>query len=132
MINETQLISLLQALESDSVERTVATNNTDKFCLAVCAFANDLSNHKKPGYLLIGVKDDGSLAGLKVTDQLLKNLGGLRSDGLILPQPQINIAHFSFNDGDVAVVEMLPSVFPRIRYKGKIWIGQAPQQITKI
>nr|WP_294901187.1 ATP-binding protein [uncultured Pedobacter sp.] len=75
MINQEQLVLLLSDLESDRIERTLATNHTDKFCIAVCAFANDLPNHQKPSYLLIGVNDDGSLSGLKVTDELLKNSG---------------------------------------------------------
>ncbi|HET8830109.1 MAG TPA: RNA-binding domain-containing protein, partial [Pelobium sp.] len=130
VVNKAELFLLLNNLESDHIERTTAINNTDKFCIAICAFANDLPNHQKPGYLLIGVNDDGSLSGLKVTDELLKNLGGLRSDGLILPQPQINIAHFSFDDGDVAVVEVLPSLFPPIRYKGKVWVRIGPRKAT--
>lgn len=96
--------------------------------MAVCAFANDLPGHQKPGYLLIGVRDDGGLSGLRATDELLKNLGGLRSDGLVLPQPQINICHFSFDEGDVAVVEVLPSFFPPLRYKGRVWIRVGPRK----
>ena len=130
MINKEQLSYLLNDLESDRVERTITISNTEKFSIAVCAFANDLPNHQKPGYLLIGVKDDGGLSGLKVTDELLKNLGGLRSDGLILPQPQINIAHFVLEGGDVAVVEVLPSMFPPIRYKGNIWVRIGPRKAT--
>ena len=67
--------------------RTISTKDTDKFAKAICAFANDLSNKKLPGYLLIGVCDDGSLNGLKATDELLRNLAGLRSDGNIQPKP---------------------------------------------
>lgn len=128
MISKEQLKVLLKETESDRVERTVTINNTDKFGMAICAFANDLPAHQQPGYLLIGVNDNGSLSGLKVTDELLKNLGCLRSDGLILPQPQINICHFSFNDGDVAVVEVLPSNFPPIRFKGRVWIRVGPRK----
>jgi len=58
-----QITQLITSGESDRIERTVSVNNTDKFSEAVCAFANDLPNHKQPGYLLIGVKDDGTLSG---------------------------------------------------------------------
>ncbi|WP_026904674.1 Fic family protein [Pedobacter glucosidilyticus] len=126
MITKIQLRELLLNLESDRVERTVSTNNTQKFAIAICAFANDFSNHQQPGYLLIGVDDNGQLSGLNVTDDLLKNLGGLRSDGLILPQPQISICHFNFAEGDVVVVEVLPSSFPPLRYKGQVWIRVGP------
>ena len=128
MLNEIQLQALLADLESDSCERTESTTNTDKFGQAICAFANDLPNHRRPGYLLIGVKDDGSLAGIKVTDDLLKNLAGIRSDGNILPQPMMTVTKFSLTGGDVAVVEVQPSDLPPVRYKGRVHIRVGPRK----
>jgi len=61
MLTKDELLSLMHDLELDRVERTESENNTDKFCQAICAFANNLPNHRQQGYLLIGVKDDGSL-----------------------------------------------------------------------
>jgi ATP-dependent DNA helicase RecG len=74
------LKELLGDIENERVERTISTKDTDKFAKAICAFANDLSNKKLLGYLMIGAHDDGRLCGLKVTDELLRNLAGLRSD----------------------------------------------------
>lgn len=128
MITIDELLVLIQDLESDTVERTVSTNNTDKFCQAICAFANDLPNHRRPGYLLIGVKDDGGLSGLSVTDELMKNIGGIRSDGNVLPQPVITIEKFTFDAGDVAVVKVTPSDLPPVRYKGTVWIRVGPRK----
>ena len=92
MITSEELRGLLLDLESDRVERTVSTTKTDKFAEAVTAFSNDLSNHRQPGYLIIGAKQDGTSCGLVVTDQLLQNLAALRSDGNIQPLPAINVA----------------------------------------
>ncbi|MDP3655165.1 MAG: ATP-binding protein [Rhodoferax sp.] len=128
MLNEDQLIALIADLDSDTAERTESTNNTDKFGQAICAFANDLPNHRRPGYLLVGVKDDGSLAGIKVTDDLLKNLAGIRSDGNILPQPMMSVAKFALAGGDVAVVEVHPSDLPPVRYKGRVHIRVGPRK----
>jgi ATP-dependent DNA helicase RecG len=128
MLTEDQLLTLMSELESDVVERTESVNNTDKFGQAICAFANDLPNHRKPGYLLIGVKDDGALAGIKVTDNLLKNLASIRSDGNILPQPMLHVAKFTLPGGDVAVVEVHPSDLPPVRYKGTVHIRVGPRK----
>jgi ATP-dependent DNA helicase RecG len=128
MLSETELVALLSDMESDRVERTESTKNTEKFSVAVCAFANDMPNHRQPGYLLIGVKDDGSLSGLQVTDDLLKELGGIRSDGQILPQPLMNVQRFVLPGGDVAVVEVAPSDLPPVRYKGRVWIRVGPRK----
>ncbi|KXW57192.1 divergent AAA domain protein [Ferrovum myxofaciens] len=128
MLTENQLKILLINLESDRIERTESTTNTDKFCQAICAFANDLPNHRQPGYLLVGVKDNGSLSGLVVTDELLKNLGGIRSDGNVLPQPMMNIAKFSLENGEIAVVEVFPSDLPPVRYRGRVHIRVGPRK----
>jgi len=128
MLSEEQLSGLLRDMESDRVERTESTNNADKFGQAVCAFANDLPNHRQPGYLFVGVKDDGTVAGLTVSDELLRNLGGIRADGNVLPQPAMNVAKFSLAGGDVAVVEVLPSDLPPVRYKGRVYIRVGPRK----
>jgi len=103
---------LLTDLETDRIERTKSVDDTNKFGQAICAFANDMPNHCRPGYLLIGVNDNGVLSGLTVTDELLKNLGGIRSDGNVLPQPVMNVAKFSLEGGDVAVVEVYHPIYP--------------------
>lgn len=130
MLTEDQLCTLLSDLEADFVERTISTSNTDKFGQAICAFANDLANRRAPGYLLIGVKDNGSLSGLTVTDELLQNLAALRADGNIQPLPAITVTRFSLAGGDVAVVEVQPADLPPLRYKGRVWIRVGPRRAT--
>ena len=68
MITIDKIRALLNDLENDRVERTISTTNTDKFGQAICAFANDLPNHKQPGYLFLVVADDGTVQGINVTD----------------------------------------------------------------
>ena len=80
MLTKEELLELIQDIESSRAERTVSVNDTDKFCEAVCAFANDMPDSKQNGYLLVGVHDDGRLSGLKATDSLLKNLAAIRFD----------------------------------------------------
>lgn len=130
MLDEAQLLALISDIESDIAERTESINNGDKFGQAICAFANDLPNHRKPGYLLIGVKDNGKLAGITVTDQLLITLANIRSDGNILPQPMMNVSKFSLVGGDIAVIEVFPSDLPPVRYKGRVHIRIGPRKGT--
>jgi ATP-dependent DNA helicase RecG len=128
MIKEDELRKLLSEAEADRIERTTSTKNTGKFPEAVTAFANDLANHQLPGYLVVGANDDGSLSGLSVDDELLLNLAALRSDGNIQPLPALSVAKFAFPDGDVAVVEVLPSDLPPVRYRGQVWIRIGPRK----
>lgn len=125
-----ELEALLRANEADRVELTTSTNKTDKFCEAICAFANDLPSHRKPGYLFIGANENGTAAGVPITDELLQKLGDLRSNGTILPPPVINVEKRSLGGGEMAVVEVLPSDMPPVRYKGQVWIRVGPRRAT--
>jgi len=122
-----EIQALLSDMESDRIERTISTNNTDKFSEAICAFANDYPNHNSPGYLIIGVDDrTGSPVGLTITDNILKDLAAIRNNGQILPQPSITIEKHSLSEGDIAVIKVNPSPFPPVRYKGVTWIRTGP------
>lgn len=71
-----ELESLLDDLESDLTERKQSFKGDapNKARQAVCAFANDLPNHNRPGVLFIGAKDDGAPSHEPITDVLLRNL----------------------------------------------------------
>jgi ATP-dependent DNA helicase RecG len=100
----------------------------DKFCQAICAFSNDLPGSGKNGYLMLGVRDNGKLSGMKVDDQLLLQISSIRTDGNILPQPVMTVEKFSFDDGDVLVAEVKPSELPPVRYRGRVWVRTGPHK----
>ena len=126
MLTTDQLRALIADHESDRVELTVSTKDTDKFGEAVCAFANDFPGHRQPGYLVVGVRDDGNASGLTVTDALLRNLGALDTNVNIEPLPALTVQKHTLPGGEVAVVEVLPSDLPPVRYKGRVWIRVGP------
>ena len=128
MITKDELLDLLKSTETYRVEKTISTTNKDKFCEAICAFANDMPNSNKPGYLLIGVDDNGRRNGLKANEALLKNISSIRTEGNILPFPVMNVDYVSFDDGDVLVVEVTPSEFPPVRYHGRTYIRIGPRK----
>ena len=109
MITKKEIKRLLCDLEAYNVERTISTTDTEKFCKAICAFANDMPGKGEPGYLFIGVEDKtGDIKGLEITDQLLQNLASHRDSGQIIPLPSLTVKKESFPDGDIAVVEVRP------------------------
>ena len=128
MLTKEEIRTLLNDLENDRVERTISTTNTDKFGQAICAFANDLPNNQKPGFLFLGVNDDGTIHPISVTDELLKNVAAIRTDGNIQPQPSMVVEKVSFPEGDIVAVEVQPHVFPPIRYKGRVWVRVGPRK----
>ena len=109
MITKDDLQHVLTDTESYRTERTASIGDADKHCQVICAFSNDLSGSGQNGYLILGAHDDGTLSGLKVDDRLLLQISNIRTDGNILPQPVMNVEKFSFDDGDLLVVEVQPS-----------------------
>ena len=128
MLTTDELRALIADHESDRVELTVSTTKTDKFGEAICAFANDFPNHRQPGYLIVGADDKGRVGGLTVGDELMRNLGDLRSNVNIEPLPAMTVQKYSLPEGEVAVVEVLPSDLPPVRYKGRVWIRVGPSR----
>jgi ATP-dependent DNA helicase RecG len=131
MIEEKELLTLLVDMESFRVERTISMTDTQKFCEAICAFANDIAGAHLPGFLLIGVDDKtGEPTGLTVTDKLLQTLAGLSADGNILPPPAMMAYKITLSSGkgDIAVVEVQPSDIPPVRFKGIVRIRRGPRK----
>lgn len=141
-LTDDELLALIHDLESDRVERkqTWRGDAPEKGRQAVCAFANDLPNHRLPGVLLVGVKDDGAPMGPEfvVTDDLLMTLADIKTDGKIVPPPTLTVAKRQLLGRDVAVVTVWPADAPPVRLEGRIWIrtgprrGQASQQDERV
>lgn len=127
-MSPSEVEALLVDLESDRVERTVSTDKTDKFGEAICAFANDLPNHRQPGYLIVGADDRGRVVGIEITDRLLQALAGIRSDGNLLPPPAMTVEKLDLLGGSVAVVSVQPSTDTPVRYKGRVWVRVGPRR----
>ncbi len=127
--SDKQLEALLDDLESDLAERKESWKGDapDKGRQSICAFANDLPGHEKPGVLFVGAKDDGNPSGLAITDELLRTLSDIKTDGNILPPPSIIVEKRHLKNADLAVVFVQPSDAPPVRYRGRIWLRVGPR-----
>lgn len=118
----------MQNMESDLIERTTSFRE-DKLGPAVCYLSNDLADHKKPGYLLLGVNDDGTGAKMKITDEHLQKIGNVKSNGNVQPLPSITVSEvFDIDGSDVVVVLVHPSLYPPVRYRGRCYIRIGPRK----
>ena len=129
-MSDEELERLLADVESDRSERKQSLSDPDKVRQAICAFANDLPNHDAPGVLFIGAKDDGSCAGLAITDELLLALADMRQDGNIMPFPSLTVQKMTLNQCELAVVIVEPSEAPPVRYKGRVCIRVGPRRAS--
>ncbi len=129
-LNDAELEALLSDLESDRAERkqTWSGDAPEKSRQAVCAFANDLPGHGKPGVLFVGARDDGTPSGIDITDRLLLTLADLRSDGKTVPPPTLFVEKRVLRGAPMAVVIVLPSDSPPVRYEGRIWVRTGPRR----
>lgn len=128
-MTDEELSALLADSESDRVERKQEPGDREKIRKAICAFANDLPGHGKPGVIFVGVRDDGSCAGLVIDDALLTSLSNLRGEGLITPLPSMRVQKRTLGGCELAVVEVDPVVAPPVRYRGMIWVRHGPATV---
>ena len=127
-MDQQELHLMLIDLESDLIERKASLSDPDRVRQAICAYANDLPDHRKPGVIFIGANDDGSCAGLTVTDELLLRLSHMRDDGKIQPFPSITVGKKVINKCEMAVIVVKPSLAPPIRFNGVTWIRVGPRR----
>ena len=127
-----ELILLLQDVESDRVEfkESLLGDNPTKVREAICSFANDLPDYRKPGVVFVGVQDDGTVVGLQVTDtdRLLQQLGDMKTDGNILPPPSLTVEKRTLFGREVAIVTVQPSDSPPVRFRGRVHIRVGPRR----
>lgn len=129
-LSDEELITLLDARESDRVERKSAWTGdaAEKARQAVCAFMNDLPNHGLPGIVFIGANDDGSISNIAITDQLLKTLSDIKTDGKTVQPPTLTVEQRQLRGAPLAVVTVWPADSPPVRYEGRIWIRIGPRR----
>ena len=129
-INDEDLEAILTEGESFCVERKESMDGSAPAAIreAVCAFANDLPNSGKPGVVFVGVKDNGQPAHIQINDRLLVNLADIKTDGNIVPPPSMIVEKRTLKNMDVAVVTVLPSDSPPVRYKGAIHVRIGPRK----
>lgn len=127
---EKELLQLIAAGESDRVEfkEALAGDAPTRIREVICAFANDLPDHKVPGLVFVGVKDDGTIGDLAVTDRLLQQLADMKTDGNILPPPSLSVEKQVLRGQDVAVISVQPSDSPPVRFKGAIHVRTGPRR----
>ena len=130
MLAKKELIILLEDMESDRVERKRSISDKEKICEAICAFANDLPDHRQPGIVFVGVEDDGDCANLAITDELLQTLSAIKTDGNIVPFPSLTVQKIVLNDCELAVVQVEPADGPPVRYRGRVWVRVGPRRAT--
>ena len=122
MLQWEEVTKIVKDIYNNNTERIQNLDNIDKICQSICAFSNDITGSFKNGYIIIGAKENGKLQGFKADDFSVSKLYSLKSKGDIFPHPQIDVHKFTLPEGDVIIIEVMPSEYPPVRYYGKVWI----------
>lgn len=128
--SDQELENMLSDLESELVERKQSFKGDAPTTVreAACAFANDLPNHRRPGVVFIGARNDGRPSGMLVTDELLLQLADIKADGNVVPPPTLTVEKRRLRGSDMAVVSVWPGDSPPFRYKGRVHIRIGPRR----
>jgi len=114
--------------ETERIEWKESTSDTSKIFQAVCALANDLGHSRQPGFLLVGVKKNGSVVGLgplttSIDEEMQAWSNRLRSTK-ILPTPVVSIEPIEYELNKVVLaftIQPYP-VPPIVTVDGTAWI----------
>ena len=131
-MTEEDLAKLLSSNESEQgLEVKASANKEEEIRQAICAFANDLAGTCRSGTIVVGVTPDlprTPVAGFTVDEQLLEKFANYRSNGQLLPFPQISVTENRFDGGPVVVIEVQPSLSPPVRFNGVTWVRVGPSR----
>lgn len=117
----TDLTEVLGREERDDVEWKRDAQDRDLLRKAICALANDLPE-RGTGHLIVGVRGDGSPAGLTVDDQLILLIANIRNEGRILPRPVISVAQAAFAGAECIHVTVGVARMRPVRLDGVVWV----------
>ena len=129
-LTDRELLEIISGIESDRAEfkESLSGDSPTRIREAICAFANDLPQYEKQGVVFVGVRNNGTIKGLSVTDELLRQLADMKTDGNILPPPTLTVEKRVLGGKEVAVVTVQPSDSPPVKFKGVIHIRIGPRR----
>lgn len=128
-MNSDELLADLLNEEREYVEWK-ETPAEDTVGRAVCALTNDLGGRNAPGYLVLGVNDNGIVVGKKFGDIDSQRVANWLTGGKLLP-PIVALPRIIHReDGDLLVVEVQPTRIPPVRFENRIYVrvGTTTQQ----
>ncbi len=115
---DSQELAQLLRTESDRVEWKESAKNADDVFQPVCALANDLAGSGDVGYVLFGVKKDGSVVGVDTRgqrlDEIQQQIANRLTATALYPTPAFDLQAVETAGQTVLVVRVWPYPVPPV------------------
>lgn len=117
-------LSQLLAGETERVEWKESIRNSNVVFRSVCALANDLGETNESGYLVVGLKDDGTVLGVPGNlDDVQQRISNWLRSTKIYPHPSFGIEIAEVAGRKLLVVRVEPyPVPPVVTVEGVCWV----------
>ncbi len=124
--------------ETSRVEWKESDRKKDEILQAVCALANDLEDNKLPGYLVIGIRNDGKPVGEKLDateqDKVSQRIASWLHSTRLLPTPSTDVFFYEHPRGPtLTVIRVEPHpVPPTVKLDGvpRVRVGTTTRKAT--
>lgn len=115
------------ATESERVEWKESDRDTNGILQAVCALANDLEDSRRPGFVVIGLRKDGSSVGTGVeaatADEASQSLVSRLTSSRILPAPSLSVEGVEHDGAHLWMIRIEPyPVPPVVQVDAVAWV----------
>ena len=89
---------------------------------SICALANDLAGHERPGFIVLGIDKSWAHSGLSVDQAFIERLAQFPHDGTILPPPAVDVGIGEYDGRSIAYLKVHPSAATPVRYRGLVYV----------
>lgn len=100
--------------ENERVEWKETASDAEALLHAVCALANDLNDSGTPGFVVIGLTNQGQVRGTDISDEAQQRLTNRLTSIKIVPNPSCSIETVQAEGRDLLVVRVQPYAVPPV------------------
>jgi len=109
--------------ESERVEWKESDRATEDFLRAACALANDLGGSGRDGFILLGVRNDGTRVGADSSDEAIQRIVNRLTSTKVQPTPSVSVFKGEGGQSGLLAVRVAPyPVPPVVRVDGVAWV----------
>ncbi len=119
--------------ESERLEWKESDRQGEEILRAACALANDLGATGRDGYIVLGVRNDGSLVGTDTSDEAMQRLVNRLGSTKIQPSPSVSVSRGEGDLSGLLAIQVTPyPVPPVVRVDGVPWVrvGSSTRKAT--